>query len=77
MDGSKKLIAPEEITVPTLVICGDKDPYLNYDLVNTVTDHLPEGSSLEIIEGASHVAFIEKPYHRDFQARLMRFLKGE
>lgn len=77
VDGSKKLIAPEEITVPTLVICGDKDPYLNYDLVNTVTDHLPEGSSLEIIEGASHVAFIEKPYHRDFQARLMRFLKGE
>ncbi|MCR4654862.1 MAG: alpha/beta hydrolase [Lachnospiraceae bacterium] len=76
VDESEKLIVPEEITVPTLVICGDKDPYLNYALVNTVTDYLPEGSSLEIIEGASHVAYIEKPYHRDFQERLKRFLDG-
>ena len=60
--------------MPTLVICGDKDPYLDYDLVYTVLDKLPEGSVLEVIEGASHVAYIEKPYHRDFQSRLLRFL---
>lgn len=35
---------------------------------------LPEHSALEVIKGASHVAFLEKPYHRDFQDRLFRFL---
>jgi len=42
--------------------------------VNAVLDDLPAGSELEVIEGASHVAFIEKPYYRDFQDRLIRFL---
>ena len=57
----------EKITVPTLIICGDQDPYLNYDLVYAAPERLPEGSALEVIKGASHVAFIEKPYHQDFQ----------
>ena len=56
------------------MICGDSDPYLDYDRVNGVLDHLPEHSALEVIKGASHVAFLEKPYHRDFQDRLFRFL---
>jgi predicted alpha/beta-fold hydrolase len=60
--------------VPTLIICGDQDPYLNYDLVYAAPERLPEGSALEVIKGASHVAFIEKPYHQDFQERLSRFL---
>lgn len=77
VSSSQKLINIEEITVPTLVICGDRDPYLNYDLVYTAPDLLPEGSSLEIIEGASHVAIMEKPYHKDFQLRLLRFLNGK
>ncbi len=72
---SEKLIDLSAISVPTLVICGDKDPYLNYDLVNTSLEKLPSGSALEVIEGASHVAYIEKPYHKDFQDRLVRFLK--
>ncbi len=73
---SEKLINLAELNVPTLVICGDNDPYLNYDLVNTSLDFLPEGSQLEIIEGGSHVVFIEKPFYRDFQARLIRFLNA-
>ena len=77
VDESKSLIDLKRITVPTLVICGDRDPYLNYDRVNAVLEELPEGSELEVIEGASHVAFLEKPYHRDFQDRLFRFLNGE
>lgn len=72
---SKKLINLSAISVPTLVICGSKDPYLNYDLVNGSLDELPEGSAIEIIEGASHVAYIEKPYYKDFQKRLIHFLK--
>ena len=74
VDASRKLIDLEKITVPTLVICGSKDPYLNYDRVYATLDDLPEGSALEVIEGASHVAYLEKLYHRDFQERLLSFL---
>ena len=72
---SEKLIDLSKIPVPTLVICGDKDPYLNYELVNASMESLPEGSSLEIIEGGSHVVYIEKPYYHDFQNRLINYLK--
>ncbi|MBR2529212.1 MAG: alpha/beta hydrolase [Blautia sp.] len=74
VDSSVKLIDTESITVPTLVICGDKDPYLNYDLVNGVTDSLPEGSALEVIPGASHAVMIEAPFYQDFQSRLIDYL---
>ena len=71
---SEKLIDLKKITVPTLVICGDKDPYLNYDLIYDVLDDLPEGSCLELIKGASHVAYLEKQHYHDFQDRLIQFL---
>lgn len=73
--GTQRLIDLSGITVPTLLIYGDSDPYLNYELIKSALDELPEGSSLEMIKGASHVAYIEKPYYRDFQNRLVRFLK--
>ena len=75
VSGSEKLIDLSAISVPTLVICGGNDPYLNYDLVNSSISELPPGSALEIIEGASHVAYIEKPYYKEFQKRLIDFLK--
>jgi pimeloyl-ACP methyl ester carboxylesterase len=72
---TEKMIDLSRITVPTLVICGSKDPYLNYALVNSALTELPEGSQLEVIEGGSHVILAEKPYYHDFQDRLVRFLK--
>ena len=74
--GTQRLIDLSGITVPTLLICGGSDPYLNYELIGSALDELPEGSSREVIKGASHVAYIEKPYYRDFQDRLVRFLNG-
>ena len=71
---SEQLIDLESLMSKTLIICGDSDPYLNYDLVNEAVSLLPEGSDLEIIEGGSHVVYIEKPYYRDFQDRLVNFL---
>lgn len=73
---SEILIDLSSITVPTLVICGDNDPYLNYDLVNKVLDDLPAGSELEMIKGASHVAYIEAPYYKTFQDKAVKFLKS-
>ncbi|MDO4546726.1 MAG: alpha/beta hydrolase [Clostridia bacterium] len=76
VDPSVLLIDLESIATPTLVICGDSDPYLNMDLVNGSIELLPEGSSLEVIPGASHCAMIEKPFYHDFQNRLLSYLAG-
>lgn len=72
----EKLINLKQITVPTLIICGSEDPYLNYDLVNTALEKLPKDSKLEMIQGGSHIVLVEKPYYQDFQDRLIRFLLG-
>lgn len=68
------LIDLSKIKNPTLVICGDQDPYLNYDLVKESLSDLPKGSDLEMIKGGSHVVYIEKPYYKDFQNRLIDYL---
>ena len=60
--------------MPTLLICGDQDPYLNYDAVNGAIDQLPEGSKLEVIPGGAHAIIMEAPYHLDFQNRIVDFL---
>jgi len=77
VDPSHILIDLAQIRTPTLVICGDRDPYLDDALVRRCLEDLPEGSVLEIIPGGSHVVFLEKPYHHDFQERLLRFLRDD
>ena len=77
VDSSKILIDLDKIKSPTLIICGDKDPYLDQDLVNGSLEHLPEGSRLEIIEGGSHVVYIEKPCYRLFREKLFDFLRQD
>ncbi len=77
VDSSVDLIDLSKIRTPTLVICGDQDPYLNYDKVNTCLDSLPEGSSLEVIPGGAHMVFVEKPFYHDFQDRLLDFLNDD
>ena len=72
---TEQLIDLDAVKTPTLVICGDRDPYLNYELVNGSLNHLPEGSALEVIPGGSHVIMLEKPYYHEFQKRLASFLK--
>ncbi|MBQ9873674.1 MAG: alpha/beta hydrolase [Thermoguttaceae bacterium] len=74
VDPSVKLIDLSKLSRPTLVICGTRDPYLNYELVDRCLDLLPEGSRLEKIEGGAHAVFVEKPHYRDFQERALRFL---
>lgn len=73
---SVSLIDPARLSVPTLVICGDRDPYLDRARLCSVLDLLPPGSALEIIAGGGHAVFVEKPFHRDFQERLLRFLSA-
>ena len=74
-DRSAVLIDLRRIRTPTLVICGDRDPYVKNDLVLLSLADLPEGSQLKVIAGGSHVVFIEKPYYHSFQDSLVNFLK--
>lgn len=74
VDPSVKLIDLPGIQAQTLVICGDKDPYLNYDLVNAVLDDLPDGSELVVVPGASHALMIEAPFYHEFQENVLEFL---
>ena len=71
------LIDLTKITVPTLVICGDKDPYLNMGRVKTSLDPLPDGSELKVIPGGSHIVLYEKNCYREFQDSVAAFLTGE
>lgn len=71
----KTIIDLDAITVPTLVICGDRDPYVNYNVVYDVVKHLPAGSALEVIAGGAHVVMYEQPYYHDFQERLLDYLE--
>lgn len=74
VDVDEELIDLSAIHVPTLVIHGDADPYLNYDLLETVLDKLPEGSEHVVIHGGAHVVMYEKPYYHEFQNALADFL---
>ena len=77
VDSSVNTIDLSKLRTPTLVICGDKDPYLNYEKVNACLDSLPEGSELQIIPGGAHMVFVEKPFYHDFQDRLLDFLNED
>ena len=71
------LIDLEKITATTLVICGDKDPYLNYAAVNASPERLPEGSVLKVIPGGSHILLYEKNCYKEFQDEVVKFLIGK
>ncbi len=74
---SVRLIEPEKIKAPTLLICGDQDQYVNFDLLGRSLALLPDGSTMEMIEGGSHIVLLEKPCYHAFQDSLVRFLKGD
>lgn len=75
VDESVELINMSNINVPTLLIYGDADPYLNYGLIDKMYQELPDGSERKIIKGAAHCAYIERPYYQDFQDTIIDFLR--
>lgn len=74
VDESTKLVDLERISSPTLIIYGNKDPYVNADLLGSALDSLPEGSELHMLEGGSHIMIYERPFYREFQNRIVEFL---
>ncbi len=73
-DPSNLLIFPEQLKVPTFVIAGDKDPYINKTLFHALQPKLPAGSEVVEIKGAAHAMMMEKPFYKDFRNNVMEFL---
>lgn len=77
VERERDLIPLEKIAVPTLVICGDRDPYLNYERLDGCLARLPKGSARTVIPGGAHMLMLEKPYYREFRTKVAAFLKAE
>jgi len=75
VDESKTLIDLGRISSPTLLIYGDRDPYMNTDYLGTALHYLPEGSELKMIEGGSHIMIYEKNCYRESQDSIAAFLR--
>ena len=75
VEKSEKLIQLDQISVPTLILYGDKDPYMNADFLENALSLLPEGSQRQAIAGGSHIMMYEKNCYQDFQSRIIAFLE--
>lgn len=74
VDPTVPLIPLDKIKAPTLVIGGDKDPYLNMPRMRETPKHLPKGSRLIVVPGAAHAMMMEKPYYQKFREDVVKFL---
>lgn len=74
-DESEDLIDLDRIASPTLMIYGNKDPYMNFDLLSSALGSLPEGSGIQMIEGGSHIMMYEKNCYHTLQNGIISFLK--
>lgn len=74
----ERLIPIAKIQVPTLLILGDKDPYVSVALAEEAKGVLKaKGSKLKIVPGASHAMMMEKPYYQTFRETVLAFLQGD
>ncbi|GHU71595.1 hypothetical protein FACS1894184_18630 [Clostridia bacterium] len=68
------LIPISEVKCPTLLIFGDKDPYMNVDVAVADGALFPEGSETIVVPGAAHPMMMEKPYYKIFREDVTAFL---
>lgn len=59
------------INVPTLIVCGEEDAITPAKEMRDLAAVIP-GAELEIVEGAGHLANLERPV--EFNAAILRFL---
>jgi pimeloyl-ACP methyl ester carboxylesterase len=71
---TERLIPTAGIKAPTLLIVGDKDPYVTTALCEEALKTLADGN-LKVLEGASHAMMMEKPYYKTFRESVLEFLK--
>jgi pimeloyl-ACP methyl ester carboxylesterase len=72
---TERLIPTAAIKAPTLLIVGDKDPYVSVALCEEALKTLPQNAKLRVLEGAAHAVMMEKPYYKEFREVVLDFLK--
>lgn len=69
-----RLIPTAEIKAPVLIIAGTNDPYVTPELCVEAYKTLGnKDSQLEIVPGAAHAMFMERPYYKLFREKVMDF----
>jgi pimeloyl-ACP methyl ester carboxylesterase len=68
------LIPVNDVKCPTLLIFGDKDPYVNVEVAQAEGEKFPEGSETIVITGGAHPLMMEKPYYVTFRESVTAFL---
>lgn len=74
---SKSLIPFASLKVPTLVIYGDKDPYINMKAMEQTKEaakKLSVETKFVVFSGAAHAMMMEQPYYRPFREAVTSFL---
>jgi pimeloyl-ACP methyl ester carboxylesterase len=74
---TERLIPTADIKAPTLLIVGDKDPYVTVALCEEALKTLPASAELKVLNGASHAMMMEKPYYKQFRENILEFLKKQ
>jgi pimeloyl-ACP methyl ester carboxylesterase len=64
---------PARLTVPTLVLAGDKDIVTRLEAGRDIAAAAPD-ARFEVVEGANHMGFLERP--DVYNAAIMRFVDG-
>ena len=72
-----RLIFPELLRVPTMIIEGSRDPYINRRQLRAAVERYSGNFELVEIEGSSHIMMLEAPYYKMFQSEIVRFLNEE
>jgi pimeloyl-ACP methyl ester carboxylesterase len=72
--GSRRSEMPSKIQVPTLVLWGQQDPYLSYEMAPLSVD-LSEAGRLITFEDATHWVMHDKP--REVSQLLIEHFRGE
>ncbi len=72
----ERLIPTASIEAPTLLIVGDKDPYVSVELCEEAFGTLKnKDSMLKVVPGASHAMMMEKPFYKEFREAVLAFLQ--
>lgn len=73
--GDGWLIDASTVKVPTVILNGDIDFYVDQDRVKTAFAQLPKGSELHVFHGAGHALYCETDHYIPFRDTLLAFLQ--
>jgi pimeloyl-ACP methyl ester carboxylesterase len=72
---NNRLIPTALIKNPTLLIVGDRDPYVSVKLVYEALKGIPGDAEISVFPGGGHALFMEIPHYVAFRETVLDFLK--